>query len=67
MKSFRLARRGNRFYAVNRHTLERVSLGTDDPTLAQRLIDAKNDSARAPAFNLALGKVTGPPKLLQGK
>jgi ribosome-dependent ATPase len=34
MKSFRLVRRGNRFYAADCHTRARVSLGTDDPTLA---------------------------------
>ena len=56
MKSFRLVRRGNRFYAADCNTRARVSLGTDDPILARRLVDAKNDSARAPAYNLALGR-----------
>jgi integrase len=56
MKSYRLVRRGSRYYAFDRQTRTRISLGTDDPTLARRLIDAKNDSARAPAFNLALGR-----------
>jgi integrase len=56
MKSYCLVRRGSRFYAHDRNSGLRTSLGTDDPALARRLIDAKNDAAQAPAFNLAIGK-----------
>jgi integrase len=53
---YRLVRRGNRFYAVDRHTLARESLNTDDARTAERILAAKNESVRQTNLNLALGR-----------
>ncbi len=54
---YRLARRGNRFYAVDRESLERESLGTCDRGAARKLLAAKNETARCANLNLHLGRV----------
>lgn len=51
---YRLARRGNRYYAVDRQSLERASLGTDDRSTARKLLAARNETARCSNLNLAL-------------
>src|SRR6266498_1393697 len=53
---YRLARRGNRFYAVDRQTLTRESLGTNDTEIAERILAAKNEATQITNLNLALGR-----------
>ena len=53
---YRLLRRGNRFYAVDRQTLTRESLGTDDTEMAGRIPAAKNEATQRTNLNLALGR-----------
>jgi hypothetical protein len=53
---YRLVRRGNRFYAVDRQTLARESLGTNDVEIAGRILAAKNESTQKTSLNLALGR-----------
>jgi len=53
---YRLVRRGNQFYAVDRHNLSRQSLNTDDERSARRILAAKNESAQQTNLNLALGR-----------
>ena len=53
---YRLVRRGNRFYAVDRHNLTRESLNTDDASAAARILAAKNKSVGQTNLNLALGR-----------
>ena len=53
---YRLVRRGNRFYAVDRHNLSRQTLNTDDERAAARILAAKNESAQQTNLNLALGR-----------
>ena len=54
---YRLVRRGNRFYAVDRQANIRESLGTTDRSTAQKLLAARNETARCPILNLALGRI----------
>jgi integrase len=53
---YRLVRRGNRYYAVDRESCGRVSLGTNDRGNAKKLLAAKNETARCPNLNLAIGR-----------
>ncbi len=53
---YRLVRRGNRFYAVDRQTCDRESLGTDDRNTARKILAAKNETARCANLNLAIGR-----------
>jgi integrase len=53
---YRLLRRGNRFYAVDRQTLTRESLGTNDILSAERILAAKNEATQRTNLNLALGR-----------
>ena len=53
---YRLVRRGNRFYAVDRQTCCRESLGTDDRSTAKKLLAARNETARCANLNLAIGR-----------
>jgi integrase len=53
---YRLIRRRNRYYAVDRNSLTRESLGTDDLRAARRLVAAKNEAAQQTNLNLALGR-----------
>ena len=43
---YRLVRRGNRFYAVDRQTLTRESLRTNDTEIAERILAAKNEATQ---------------------
>ncbi len=42
--TFRLYRRGRRYYAQNNETGQQVSLHTSDKTEATRLLNAKNEA-----------------------
>jgi integrase len=53
---YRLMRRGNRYYAVDRETLCRTSLETDNPSVAKRLLVAKNESVSQPQLNIVIGR-----------
>lgn len=53
---YRLVRRGNRYYAADRHTCERESLHTDDRSIAKKLLAARNETARCANLNLAIGR-----------
>ena len=50
-------KRGDVFYAQNNETGQQASLHTKDKREAQRLINARNDAAQAPALNRELGRV----------
>ena len=54
---YRMVRRGNRFYALDRHNHTRESLNTDDAHTARRILTAKNEAVRQANLNLALGRV----------
>jgi len=54
---YRLVRRRNRYYAVDRKLLTRESLDTDNLRIARRLIAAKNEAAGQTHLNLAIGRV----------
>jgi hypothetical protein len=54
---YRLLRRGNRFYAVDRQTNTRESLGTEDRSTATKLLNARNETHRCASLNLALGRI----------
>ena len=57
---FRLVKRGCRgstFYAFDTLSKKRISLQTQDPEEAARLINAKNDGCNQPAVNLQLARV----------
>lgn len=54
---YRLFKRGKYFYSHCAKTGKQISLKTSDKKEAQRLLAAKNDSARNPQLNLALAKV----------
>jgi integrase len=54
---YRLARRGNRYYAVDRQTCHRESLRTNDRYTAVKLLAARNESARCASLNLHIGRV----------
>ncbi|MBL9170396.1 MAG: tyrosine-type recombinase/integrase [Verrucomicrobiales bacterium] len=55
---YRLYRRGasGRYYAQDRITNKQESLGTSDKAEAVRLLNAKNESAYHPAFNIHLAR-----------
>jgi len=53
---YRLARRGNRYYAVDRYKLTRESLNTSNPRIATRMLAAKNEAVLQTNLNLALGR-----------
>ncbi len=53
---YRLVRRGNRYYAVHRQTRERESLGTSSRHTAEKVLAARNESARCASLNLAMGR-----------
>jgi len=53
---YRLIRRRNRYYAVNRNNLARESLETDDLRTARRLVTAMNEASQQANLNLALGR-----------
>ncbi len=53
---YRLIRRGNRYYAVDRNTQARESLGTDNLRIAKRLLVAKNEAAQQTNLNLLIGR-----------
>lgn len=53
---YRLIRRGNRYYAVDRGSLARESLETDDARVARRLLTAKNEAAQQAHLNLVIGR-----------
>lgn len=55
---YRLYRRGasGRYYAQDRTTNNQESLGTSNKAEAVRLLNAKNESAHHPAFNIHLAK-----------
>ncbi|HTL74047.1 MAG TPA: tyrosine-type recombinase/integrase [bacterium] len=51
-----LSKRGSMFYSLDSKTRERKSLGTSDRHTAQKMIQAKNESANRPALGLSLAK-----------
>ena len=51
-----LCRRGNTFVSLDSETGKRESLRTHNKEEAKRLIEAKNNSVRQPAINLAIAK-----------
>jgi len=53
---YRLIRRSNRYYAVDRNTQARESLGTDSLRVAKRLLVAKNEAAQQTNLNLLIGR-----------
>lgn len=53
---YRLVRRSNRYYAVDRNTQTRESLGTDSLRVAKRLLVAKNEAAQQTNLNLLIGR-----------
>jgi integrase len=53
---YRLTRRGNRYYAVDRNNQTRETLGTDDLKVARRLLVAKNEAAQQTNLNLLIGR-----------
>ncbi len=53
---YRLVRRGNRYYAVDRSTRQRTSLETDDLKVAKRLLVVKNETASQPQLNVVIGR-----------
>ncbi len=53
---YRLIRRSNRYYAVDRNTQIRESLGTDSLRVAKRLLVAKNEAAQQTNLNLLIGR-----------
>jgi len=54
--SYRLFLRGDVYYVEHCETGRQQSLRTKDQQEAQRLCNARNDAANAPALNLALGR-----------
>ncbi|MBL9170275.1 MAG: hypothetical protein JNN07_21245, partial [Verrucomicrobiales bacterium] len=56
--TYRLYRRGasGRYYAQDRTTNKQESLGTSDKAEAVRLLNAKNESAYHPGFNIHLAR-----------
>ena len=55
-KLYRMFRRGSRYYVEHVETRQQTSLGTSNESEALRLWTAKNESAQAPALNLALAR-----------
>ncbi len=59
MKRYRLIYRGLRdtYYSVEASTGKRESLGTNNPEVAQRLLDAKNEAVRHTEMNLQIAQI----------
>ena len=55
-EKFWLIKRGSTFYSLDSDTRERKSLGTSDRHEAQKIIQAKNESADRPSLGLSLAK-----------
>ena len=53
---YRLLRRHNRYYAVDRQNCTRESLNTDSVRIARRLLVAKNEAVQQTQLNLAIGR-----------
>ena len=53
---YRLIRRRNRYYAVDRNTQSRESLATDNLRIAKRLLVAKNEAPQQTNLNLLIGR-----------
>jgi integrase len=55
--TFRNRSRGSIFYLKDSHTSQRESLGTKDKNRAAKLLTARNESTREPAFNLQKARI----------
>src|SRR5271155_3715743 len=55
-QQFRMFRRNEVYYVHDSITGKQTSLGTKDPTEAQRLLNAKNEAVRQPVINLQIAR-----------